>query len=66
MFFRNRITSGVFKCPTIPETVRQIQHELFKFARIQQLVDPSVNNAQLDIMEPDQILILLRSLPDAC
>ena len=66
LFFRNRITSGVFKCATIPETVRQIQHELFKFARIQQLVDPSVNNAQLDIMEPDQILILLRSLPDAC
>ena len=66
LFFRNRITSGVFRCATIPETVRQIQHELFKFARIQRLVDPSVNNAQLDIMEPDQILILLRSLPDAC
>eukprot|EP00435_Cladocopium_sp_Y103_P044265 s1257_g12.t1 len=66
LFFRRRVTEGSFKGATIPETVRMIEAELFKYNRLKEITDPSVNMKDLDIHEPDKVLLLLRCLPEPC
>ena len=66
LFFRENVTKGSFKGDSIPETVRLIQNKLFEYCRILEMVDKSVNVANLPINEADQCLVLLRSLPGQC
>lgn len=66
LFFRENVTKGSFKGDSIPETVRLIQNKLFEYFRILEMVDKSVNVANLTINEADQCLVLLRSLPTQC
>ena len=66
LFFRENVTKGSFKGDSIPETVRLIQNKLFEYFRILEMVDKSVNAANLSINEADQCLVLLRSLPGQC
>ena len=66
LFFREAFTKDQFKGDSIPETVRMIQNKLFEYFRIMEMVDKSVNVANLAITEADQCLVLLRSLPTQC
>ena len=66
LFFREAVTKGNFKGESIPETVRLIQNKLFEYFRILEMVDKSVNVANLTINKADQCLVLLRSLPTQC
>ena len=66
LFFREAFTKNQFKGDSIPETVRMIQNKLFEYFRIMEMVDKSVNVANLAITEADQCLVLLRSLPTHC
>ena len=66
LFFRQRVSNGTFSGASIPETVRMVEAELFRFERLRELVDNTVSSADLCITEADKILVLLRSLPNGC
>lgn len=66
LFFRQRATQGTLQGSSIPDTVRLIESEMFKYERRKETVDPTVNISDLSINEADKVLLLLRSLPHAC
>ena len=66
LFFRQQLTGSTFSGATIPESVRKVQYELFRYDRVIQMVDPTVNTNGLEILDADKVLILLRALPQQC
>ena len=65
LFFRQRMSNGIFSGALIPETVRMVEAELFRCDRLRDLVGVTVFSADLVITGPDKIFVLLRSLPNA-
>ena len=54
------------KAPSIPEIVRQIEHEMNKYTKLLNSLDSDVHAGGLQIQEADSVMVLLRSLPEKC
>ena len=54
------------KAPSIPEIVRNIEHEMNKYTKLLNSLDSDVHAGGLQIQEADSVIVLLRSLPEKC
>ena len=66
LFFRSQLVNQTVKAPSIPEIIRKIEHELNKYTKLLNSLDPDVHAGGLQIQEADSVMVLLRSLPDRC
>ena len=60
LFFRSQLVNQTVKAPSIPEIIRKIEHELNKYTKLLNSLDPDVHAGGLQIQEADSVMVLLQ------